>query len=329
MSISHRERLETTLTGEKPDRPPIALWHHFPMDDQDPARQAKATIAFQNQFDLDFIKVMPASSFCIRDWGVEDEWRGHKEGTRAYTHRAIHHPEDWLKLRPLEPHQGQLAQQLACLRILQAEYGSTTPFIQTIFNPLSQAKNLVGPDQLPVHLRRYPDAVHQGLKTIQETILRFIEAAKQTGISGIFYAIQHASHHILTEEEYLAFGKAYDLPILQTVNDLWLNMAHIHGTAIMFNLLADYPLQILNWHDRETAPTLAEGLAKFPGTACGGIGRFETFELGAPKQIQQEARDAFEETGGKRWILGTGCGLPLTTPYGNILAARQSVETLI
>ena len=328
MALSHRERLEKTLSGDKPDRPAIALWHHFPVDDQDPIRQAKATIAFQNQFDLDLVKVMPSSSFCTKGWGVDDVWRGNEEGTRTYTRRAIHQPEDWVKLKPLEPNKGTLAKQLDCLKLLQIEYGETTPFIQTIFNPLSQAKNLVSPALLPIHLRRYPDALHQGLKTIQKSILRFIDAAKELGISGIFFAIQHAVYNILTESEYLTFGKAYDLPILQSVSDLWLSMAHIHGTEIMFDLIADYPVQILNWHDRETSPTLSDGLRRFPGTVCGGIGRYEPFVLGTPQEIRQEAQNAFQRTGGKRWILGTGCGLYLTTPYGNILTARQAVEEM-
>lgn len=328
MTNTHRERLEVTLSGDKPDRPAIAFWHHFPVDDQDPFRQAKATIAFQNQFDLDLVKVMPASSFCIKDYGIEDEWRGNDEGTRVYTRRIIQQPEDWANLKPLNPRQGALGQQLECLRLLKQEYGDRTPFIQTIFNPLAQAKNLVGPERLLIHLRKYPDAFHQGLKTIQESILRFIEASKRMGISGIFYAIQHATFNILTEPEYLTFGKAYDLPILQAVSDLWLNMAHIHGTEIMFKTIADYPVQILNWHDRETTPSLSKGLESFAGTVCGGIGRHNPFVLGSPDDIRSEIREAFEQTRGKRWVLGTGCGVLLTTPYGNMMTARQAVEEL-
>jgi uroporphyrinogen decarboxylase len=32
--INHRQRLETCLSGEIPDRMPVALWRHFPVDDQ-------------------------------------------------------------------------------------------------------------------------------------------------------------------------------------------------------------------------------------------------------------------------------------------------------
>lgn len=326
MPYSHRERLELTLNGEKPDRPPVALWHHFPVDDQNAITLANATINFQKQYDFDLIKVMPASSFCLKDWGAEDEWRGNSEGTRDYTTRVITHPEDWLRLRVLDPHKGYLGEQLRCLALLQDEFSNHTPVLQTIFNPLSQVKNLVGASNLLEHLRLFPDALHQGLETIQATTLQFIEAAKPIGIAGIFFAIQHASYLHLTEREYQEFGVRYDLPLLEAVQDLWANMAHIHGEAIMFDLIAEYPVQILNWHDRETSPTIEQGLKRFPGTVCGGISRIENFVLGNPSTIHQEAVEALEQSGGKRLILGTGCVLPITTPHGNIMAARKAVE---
>jgi hypothetical protein len=98
MPVTHRERLETILSGGKPDRPAIALWSHFPVDDQNPINLAKATLAFQERYDFDLVKVMPASSFCLKDWGAQDKWQGNTEGTRDYTHRIIHQPEDWAKL---------------------------------------------------------------------------------------------------------------------------------------------------------------------------------------------------------------------------------------
>ncbi len=326
MPITHRERLEITLSGEKADRLPVALWHHFPVDDQNAITLAEATINFQAQYDFDLIKMMPASSFCLKDWGAEDEWQGSTEGTREYTKRVITHPDDWPRLRVLDPQKGYLGEQIRCLALLQEAFSDHTPFLQTIFNPLSQVKNLVGADNLLEHLRRYPDALHQGMQTIRDTTLQFIEAAKPHGIAGIFFAIQHASYQHLTESEYQEFGVNYDLPLLEAAKDLWANMAHIHGDAIMFDLIADYPVQILNWHDRETSPTLEEGLKRFKGTVCGGISRIDNFVLGTPSTVHQEAVEAIEQSGGRRLILGTGCVLPITTPHGNIKAARDAVE---
>lgn len=324
--MNHRQRLEAAISGEAPDRPPVVFWRHFPVDDQTPQGLAAATLAFQATFDFDLVKVTPASSFCLQDWGARDEWRGASEGTRVYTQRVIQEPEDWTRLTVLPPDSEHLAAQLACLRLITSQLGPETPVIQTIFSPLAQAKNLAGGAELLVHLRRFPEAVHAGLKTIAETTRIFIEAARTTGIAGIFYAVQHAQYGLLSAAEFDEFGREYDLSTLEPARDLWLNMLHIHGSDVMFDRLVDYPIQILNWHDQETPPSLAEGLERFPGAVCGGIRREETLVFGPPDQVQFEAHMALQDTGGQRFILGTGCVAPVITPYGNLMAARTAFE---
>ncbi len=325
-TLNHTERLQACIAGEQPDRVPVALWRHFPMDDQTPEGQAEATAAFQRQFDFDLIKVSPNSSFCLKDWGAMDEWNGNMEGTRDYGTPVVTQPGDWSKLRPLGPRKGSLGEQLECLRILAREFSPHTPMLQTIFSPLAQAKNLVGKDQLQIYMRQYPDALHAGLEQIAQTAIRFIEEAAKTGIAGVFYAVQHASYRLLSTEEFLTFGKSYDLKVLEAAQSLWLNMAHIHGEDIMFDRIADYPVQILNWHDRHTPPSLSQARQTFPGVLCGGLRRWETMALGTASQVRQEAQEAMAATGGKKFILGTGCVLPIVAPYGNIMAARHIVD---
>lgn len=325
--LKHRARLEACLDGQVMDRPPVALWRHFPVDDQTPETLAAAVAAFQRTFDFDLIKVTPASSFCLKDWGVDDRWAGNPEGTREYTRRAIHRPEDWDLLRPLDPTHGFLGDQLACLRLIMRDFAPHTPVLQTIFSPMSQAKNLCGAENLLVHLRRSPEALHHGLRRITETTIRFLEEAVKTGIDGVFYAVQHGQYSLLSTDEFAAFCRPYDLQVLEAARGLWLNLLHLHGEAVMFDQILDYPISIINWHDRQTPPTLAEAQARFQGTVCGGLRQWETMVLGTPDQVQAEAQDAFAQTQGKRFILGTGCVLPTTAPMGNIMAARQIVDT--
>ncbi len=324
--ISHRQRIETCLGGGEPDQTPVALWRHFPVDDQTPDGLARAILDFQKLYDFDLVKVTPASSYCLKDWGAEDEWQGNPEGTRQYVNRVINSPDDWAKLKVLDPYKGALSDQLACLNMICSELGSDVPVIQTIFSPLAQAKNLIGGEKLLVHLRQYPIFVDEGLKIIVETTRRFIRAANKTGIAGIFYAVQHANYHLLTEDEYLHFGRDFDLDILEMIQGNWLNMLHLHGENVMFKLFEDYPVQVINWHDRETAPSLAEGKKLFPGVVCGGLQRERTMELGAPAHVHSEASDAILATKNKRFILGTGCVLQITTPAANIRAAIQAAR---
>jgi uroporphyrinogen decarboxylase len=314
----HRQRLEAALRGEILDRPPVALWRHFPVDDQTPENLAAATLHWQAAYGWDLVKVTPASSFCLKDWGAEDVWEGAAEGTRRYTKRIISAPADWATLKVLDADSHHLAAQLKCLRILRERLPASEPLIQTIFSPMSQAKNLAGGERLILHLRQNPDLVQRGLEVIAETTRRFIKAAIETGIDGIFFAVQHAQAGLLTEGEFAAFGRAYDLPVLEAAKPLWFNMAHLHGHNVYFDAVADYPVQVLNWHDRDTAPNLAEGQKRFSGITCGGMRR-ETLALGSPSEIRAEIEDALTQTGGKRFLLGTGCVVETIAPHGNLL----------
>lgn len=323
---THRERIQTTLQGGQPDRTPIALWRHFPVDDQTPETLAAATLNFQQVYDFDLVKVTPASSFAVRDWGVEDIWKGHTEGTREYTKRVIREPKDWESLPVLDPITSpHLAGQLTCLRLIQQNLNPDTPLLQTVFSPLAQAKNLAGNDTLIAHIRQHPEAVMKGLETIAKTSRKFIEAVMDIGVDGIFYAIQHAQASLLSLDEYKTFGLPNDQFVLEPTNDLWCNMLHLHGREVYFSLLRLLNFQIVNWHDRETYPSLTEARDLFKGVLCGGL-RQDTLVYEDQTKVKEEAADAIQQTKGQRFVMGTGCVVPVIASHGNLMAARNSVE---
>jgi len=326
MSLSHRERLQACLKDDSAlDRPPVALWRHFPVDDQTPETLAAATLDFQHHYDFDLVKVTPASSFCLKDWGVEDAWQGNTEGTREYTKHVIQSPKDWEHLPLLDPLKApHLSGQLGCLRLIRQGLGPDVPMIQTIFSPLAQAKNLAGRDMLVTHMRLYPETVMKGLEIIAETTRRFMEACLDTGIDGVFYAIQHGQAGILTFDEYKTFGLPFDLKILYPASGLGCNLLHLHGLNVYFELVSYYAslFSIVNWHDRQTPPTLAEAQKRFDGVVCGGVSQ-HTIVFGNSAQVRREAEDAIRQTKGRKFILGTGCVVPVIAPHGNISTVAQ------
>jgi uroporphyrinogen decarboxylase len=322
-----RERLQATFAGEPADRPPAALWRHFPGDDQRAADQARAHADFQHTFDFDFIKVTPSSSFCVEDWGTKSVYEGNLEGTRRYLCHAVNEPADWYSLPTLDVRTGALGEQVACLRALRELVGPDVPFIQTIFNPLAQAKYLAGDERVLVDMRQNPDALLAGLRTVTARTLLFVEQALLAGAAGIFLAVQHASYRLLNEEEYRRFGEPFDRQILDALPaSAWLNVLHLHGDDVMFDLLADYPVQAINWHDRETGPALGEALGRTQRAVCGGLRQWETMVRGEPANVRTEIADAIGQTAGRRLIVGTGCVTPIVAPLCNLRAARQAVD---
>lgn len=325
MTTTHRERIKACINGEMTDRTPVALWRHFPEEDQNPETLAAATLKFQQAYDFDIVKVTPASSFAVKDWGVEDEWQNNPEGSRAYTKRVIQKPQDWETLKPLDPTAPHLAAQLKCLKLVRDGIGADTPVLQTIFNPISQAKNLAGNDLLLEHIKKHPEAVIKGLETITKTTVKFIEAVQDSGADGIFYAVQHAQGHMLELDEYKKLCLPYDQESLKAAEGFWCNLLHLHGKDVYFSLLRLLNVHIVNWHDRETYPSLSEAQSVHRGVLCGGI-RQDTLYSGDPEQVKKEAADAIQQTKGKKFILGTGCVVYYQSAHENIMAVRKSVE---
>ncbi len=328
--MNKQERLTRTIAGEPTDRIPAALWRHWPGDDQRAADLARSVIDYQKTYDWDFVKVTPASSFCVSDYGVQDTWEGNVEGTRTITKRVIQRSLDWTELRPLDPTRGALGKQLECLRLIgEGLKDEDAPIIQTIFSPLSQAKYLGGNELLIRHMRTNPDRLQTALNSLTESTLRFIEAIKRYPIVGIFYAMQHASYDVMSEEEYRQFGLPYDRKILEALPEKWwFNMLHLHGDAPMFKLACQLPIQAINWHDQETEPDLVQGKLLFGGAVSGGLSRWQHAHFGTPNSVREQAKEAIKATNGRRFILSTGCVTMITTPLSNIRAVREVVDTV-
>jgi uroporphyrinogen decarboxylase len=325
MSMTKRERLSAAIRGEATDRPLVALWRHFPIDDRDPRELAESAAAFQRACDWDFLKLTPSSHYSVAGWGAEVAFRGNPEGSSAYVTQPVRTAEDWTRLTPLDPDRGALASQLEAIRRTRALVGPNVPIIDTVFSPLGQARHLAGRGFEIISLRRHRRAIQQALEVITETTARYVEAALGAGADGIFYAIRHASAVLLSEDEYRELCRPHDLRVLESARGASFTLLHLHGHDTYFDLVADYPVHALNWHDRETGPSLADGAQRFPGLMVGGVSQADIVE-GSPEAVRALARAAIESLGGRRLCLSTGCVLPTHAPWVNIRALRSAVE---
>lgn len=322
-----RDRLMACIAGEPADRPPIALWRHWPGDDDAAETLAKVHLVWQEQYDWDFVKVSPPSSYCLRDWGAEDRWDGGPVGSRLYTRRVIRSAKQWAELSVADPGAGMLAVQLDALRRISAGLAAGTPVLATVFSPLSQAINLGGYARVATDMREAPALLREGLETIARSTIGFVEAAKQAGISGIFFAVRVEDGALQEIDAYRRFGARYDHRILEAAGPLWLNMVHLHGGDALFREVAKYGSHILNWHDRECDVDLASGMAMFPRAVCGGVSSHTLADSHAAA-IRSEGLEALARSARRRHILGVGCMTLMTTPPENIRTLRELVEEI-
>ncbi len=320
-----RERLHAAIHQQKVDRPPIALWRHFPGDDLDPEKHARRAIEFQKQYDFDFVKVTPAASYVAEMYGGELTDAGNREGTRNHARRVINDWRDWKKIEPIPNDHPVIQRERETIRRIRAELGKDVPILQTLFSPLSCARTLAG-DRLIQDMREHPGEVMHALQHLGTTMERFAHASIDAGADALFLASQVASRDVLTAEESRAFGQQYNLALINELRGhVDFVLLHIHGENIYYEHLFKYPVQIINWHDRKTAPTLRQGKALFHGAVAGGIDEWGVLQT-TPEAIRAQVQDAIQQTDGIGLLVAAGCVIPLDTSDENIRAARQAVE---
>lgn len=325
--MNKRDRLERTIAGEPTDRVPVALWRHFPGDDQRAADHANAIMQWQHTFDWDFVNIVPANSFHVVDHGLQDSWQGDVHGHRAVIRRPIERSLDWTGLRALDPTRGALARQTECTKIVADELSDTVPVIVTIWSPLAQAVALAGDVTLLNHLRTHADRLHTGLNVLTDSTLRFLEAIRRLPISGICYVVNHACYSALSEAEYRTFGLPYDRKIIESFpTKWWFNLLNFGEPLPMFHLVDELITPVVAWRDREGEPDLSQGRLQVFGAVCGGLHALEDLHLGTPTRVRDSARDAMSRTNSRRLILSAGRPVPALTPYSNLRAARMIVE---
>ncbi len=325
-TMSHRERIEKALALAETDRLPFGFWWHFPNQDRAPRRLAQLSLELQQKLDLDFIKFSPYGLYSAVDWGVTLDVRGGKHPP-VQAEYPIKRPEDWRRLRPRRGTEGEYLIVLEAQRIALAEMRERVPLVQTVFSPLTTALKLAGPAKLLTHLREAPSAVHAGLEIITETTRRFAAEVVVRGADGLFFASQTANEGYLTRSEFAEFAKPYDLAVLETVRGRsWFNVLHLHGQKIMFDQALDYPVQALNYHDREAGPSLAEVRKRTRKCLIGGIGENTTLVHGTLADVDAQVQDAWRQVGHRGLILGPGCVASLESPEADVLQLRKSVE---
>ena len=326
MVMTKKERIKAALVGKPVDRVPIGFWRHWPGDDQQAESLARVTLEYQQRYDLDFIKIPVTSTYCVEDYGAKHEYRGNLIGDREFLGHVVKNIDDWNKIEPLDITRGKYGQHLQVLRMVLEKREANTPVVFTIFNPLAMASYLAGDETLLVHLRQYPDKVEQALKALTETCANFVKAVINEGADGIFLSTRWASYELMSEEEYLRFGKHGDLSVLTASSGGWFNVLHLHGQYPMFNLLSDYPVQAINWHDRTAWPGLTESKKLFRGALMGGVEQYKTLNFGTPVDVESQVHDAINLTHGRRLIIAPGCTYPLSVPHSNLIAMRKAVD---
>ena len=329
-AMTKTERVMAALRGEPVDHVPVSLWGHNYLKEWTPDGLAEAMLDFHRKYDWDYMKVNPRASYHVEDWGAKYEPTGDPHRAPVFVGGPIKAVRDWNNLWVLDPHKGVLGEHLKALESIRDGLAGNAPWLQTVFSPLGVAKYLVGNnmDIVRAHMREDANSVHYGLSVIARTFAEYATRCLELGASGIFFATTGwASSDALGEEDYVLFGKKYDLEVLEAVRDRGtFNVLHNCGQNIFFNLLSYYPVHAISWAATLPGnPRLKDALALTDKALMGGISEKTTLRSGTPAQVATEAREALRQTNGIRFLLAPGCSIPTTCPEANLWAVKTAI----
>ncbi|MBI4301187.1 MAG: uroporphyrinogen decarboxylase [Chloroflexi bacterium] len=329
-SLTKKERVIAALSGQPVDRVPTSFWGHDYLREWSASGLAEAMLEAHSRYDWDFMKVNPRASYYVEDWGCKFKPSGHPHRSPVCVKYAVREPGDWELLQVLDPYKGALGEQIQALRLIGSGLKGDAPYVQTVFSPLSVAGRLAegGEERVKGYMKEAPQALHQGLLVIAETLAQYAKACLEVGASGIFFATTAwATYDLLNEEEYREFGLNYDLKVLTEVAQATFNILHICRDNNMFDLLADYPVAAINWAATLSGnSSLQEGLKRTDKAVMGGISEKTILKDGPLEAIAAEVYAALEQTQGRRFLLAPGCSIPTDVPSDNLDLVRRALN---
>ena len=324
--IKYRELMLAVLEGQRTSTCPVGLWRHHPVADQESESMAAATFDFQARHDCDFVKVTPASTYQLRDYGLADAWRGDSLGRRWIGPGVVHHAEQWRHLPRLDPTMGFIGRHLACARALRRRLDPAIPVIQTVFNPMFQAACLGG-DKFRDHCEQDPESVAAGMEILRWNTVLLIEALVEAGIDGVYLVAQNARAGAMTPEDYARVSRGTDRSCLEAAGCLQLNFLHLHGDAIHVSAAPTGNDCVLHFSEGRGNPDAAHLLAERGRCLSTGPDQAGLIRIGTPEEAYGEAEAILKRLKGPGFLLSSACVVTLDTPGENIDAVIRAART--
>jgi uroporphyrinogen decarboxylase len=327
------ERVNAALHGAEVDRVPISLWKHYHLQDRAPKQLAEVTLALYRQFDLDLIKLTPSGLYPIQDWGATLRFGTDDDSPPVAVQPVIQSADQWPKLPRLDVRKGVLRRELEMIQHVADGLGGQAPFMMTIFSPLNIAYKLCGEKLsgqiLFEHLRQSPRQLHAGLALIADVVCEYASACLEAGAPGFFFATQMATYDLMTPEEFEEFGQPYDLQVLKSLaGKSRITMLHVCKQNLMFDQVAAYPVDVINWAALTSGTSLADARQMTEKPLAGGLS-LGTLLNGTEEQVVAEACQSIAEAGRVGFILAPDCVVRGPSPDANLAAARRAVDETI
>ncbi len=315
--LSHKERIDRHLSGKEMDRPAVSAWRHFYDRENSKNDLVNSMIEFQKKFDWDFMKINSRASYHVEGWGVKFGYSGDPLKKPVAERFPVEKETSWRKIKPLDWREGSLGEILAAGNEILSKVGNEIYCVPTIFSPLSIAADLVESDERFIELLiDGPGELHGALENITETFIGYVGEMMNIGMAGIFFATtEWASRERLTEDQYLEFGRHYDLKVLNAASGGFFNIMHVCKTNNMLPIFRDYPVSVISWNPFEEGNLSIEQADQITDKIfLTGVDQNGPLLNGPVEDIEKQVSDSLRSVRPGRLIVGPGCAVKVNTP---------------
>lgn len=305
------ERFHAAITGQEVDKLPVSVWLHFASEHHPGEEVARLHKAFVDEYDFDYVKSM-------------NDYRYPLPGIDSVETEA-----DLLRFEPVEMNHPVFAEQLKAQRLLRAELGPDVPVVETVFSPIQTLLRGAGNSAWNAVVA-HPKAAHSMLEAVTETVIRYVRSLKELGVNSIFFSVNGANRPPaiggLPREQFDEFVAPYDRRVLEAAEGM-VRIGHIHGYDLEFERVLGYPLEAFNWSHHHTTPSLADARKLTDKALIGGIDEVRVFTQ-TPGEVAQDIRDAVNEAGRSKFLVGPGCTVLPDTPKKLLHAIVKTAREL-
>lgn len=298
--MNKRERLEAFFKGQEMDHVPVGLWRHFPASQSHGQAYIDAQMAFYRETDQDFVKISCDGYFGFPNPVLKD----------------IQNPKELYQMKRIGADHPFIAEQIQRGKDIVAALNGEAMCFYTMFCPLSYLRLEVGWDKMMELILDDPDAVKYACDIISQDICSLVKGLIDSGVDGIFYAVQNAEVNRFTYEEYRNWVTPSDKLVLDFANRLSPhNILHCCGWENVRNRMEvweDYPSGAVNWAAYIDQLDIPHAKAFFKRPVWGGFDNKPKGILyrGTKDEIQAETRRLIQQGGKSGFMLGPDCSLP-------------------
>src|ERR1700742_360013 len=297
-ALSHKERVDKALRGQKVDRPPYTFYRHYGR----PTAQLEAQdhLDFHRAYKTDIVKVM-------------NDFEYPKSTT-----------DKWYELKPID---SPYPDQLETLRRVRDGLNGDAYFIDTLYGPYMTAMILFQSQpqfanqkksdetqdaqikSLHEFQQKNPAAWHTAMDAITQSTINHIHHAKEIGASGALVSVFNAESKFGSVDDYKKFTRPYDKRVFDALAGTKLTVLHLHFLERPYlDQFTDFNAPVLQYSVKVSGIPISEVRQKYSQPILGGVDEIDFRKL--TKQEMRKQWITARSQAAPKYIAAPGCSIP-------------------